>query len=177
MTTIDPNTTLTEATNYLRENFDKGAKCPCCGQFVKRYKRKLNASMAYVLILIDRWDRCPMVGDYVQGGEYLHVPSYLAWSARRNPVMAAAIRGDWAKLKHWNLLAEWDTKRDDGSKRAGYYKMTSLGRAFVKGEIHAAAHIYMYNEDAQVDPDAPLISIRDALGVKFSYDELMKETT
>ena len=33
----------------LRENLDEGVTCPCCGQYAKRYKRKLNSSMAAAL--------------------------------------------------------------------------------------------------------------------------------
>ena len=46
--------TVKEAKTFLRKNFDQGIDCPCCGQFVKKYKRKLNSSMAYALILIGK---------------------------------------------------------------------------------------------------------------------------
>jgi len=37
-------TTILEAKQLLKDNFAQGIECPCCGQFVKRYKRKLNST-------------------------------------------------------------------------------------------------------------------------------------
>lgn len=183
-TKIDPSTTLTtlnEATEWLAERFDAGVHCPCCGQLVKRYKRKLNSSMAYVLILLFHREQYGLAGDadsFKTIGPYVHVPSYLVWCTRRTPAMAAATRGDWAKLVHWDLIeAMPGQEREDGSKRAGFYKVTAKGDLFVNNALLVPAHIYLYNQEVQAQPDdtqIPMVSIRDALGVKFNYAELME---
>lgn len=169
--------TIAEGREWLAERFDEGVTCPCCDQLVKRYKRKLNSSMAYVLILLYQWERNPPAGDYIQAGAYVHVPSYLVWATRRNPAMAAASRGDWAKLVHWDLIETMPgQKREDGSNRAGYYKITAKGCNFVRGVEKVPAHIYLYNQEVQATPDdasVPLVTIREALAEKFNYDELM----
>ena len=38
--------------NWLRANGHEGVDCPCCGQFVKFYKRRMNATLARCLIWI-----------------------------------------------------------------------------------------------------------------------------
>jgi hypothetical protein len=44
--------TITEAKDFLNENYKDGCICPCCNQTVKLYKRKLNSGMARVLRII-----------------------------------------------------------------------------------------------------------------------------
>ena len=48
--------TIKEAKEHLRNNFEEGIDCPCCGQFVKLYKRKLNSGMAATLIRIVKFN-------------------------------------------------------------------------------------------------------------------------
>ena len=40
---LDPaTTTLSQAKDWLRVRLDEGAKCPCCAQHAKLYKRNRN---------------------------------------------------------------------------------------------------------------------------------------
>src|SRR6185436_16063694 len=160
-------TTLEDAKQCLRIRFGKGAACPCCNQLVKLYKRSLNKSSAYVLLLM----ACYFRGDPVE--EWLHVPSYIAEMVADNPRRAAAVRGDWAKLKFWGLIEEKPDLRADGSPRVGYWKLTSLGRQFVKREVKVPSHVYVYNGEALQRSVEHMITIDDALGTEFSYDEIM----
>jgi hypothetical protein len=159
---------LEDAKKWLRTNFTKGATCPCCHQFVKLYKRPFNKSMAYVLLLI----ACYFRGDAVD--EWLHVPSYIAEMVSDHPRRAAAVRGDWAKLKFWGLIEEKPEKRDDGSPRVGYWRLTPLGNQFVKRQVKVPSHVFIYN-GAPLPKRASddLITIDDALGTEFKYSEIM----
>ena len=161
--------TLEEAKKWLRARFGKGATCPCCNQFVKLYKRPFSKSMAYVLLLME----CHFRGDPVE--EWLHVPSYIAEMVSDNPRRAAAVRGDWAKLKFWGLIEEKPEVRADGSPRVGYWKLTSLGRQFVKRQVKVPGHVFIYNGEALQRTVEHLITIDDALGTEFSYAEIMGE--
>lgn len=165
------DTTLEEAKKWLRVRFGKGAACPCCNQFVKLYKRSFNKSMAYVLLLIE----CYFRGDAVE--EWLHVPSYIAEMVADNPRRAAAVRGDWAKLKLWGLIEEKPEVRDDGSPRAGYWKMTALGRQFAKRQVKVPSHVYIYNGEPLKRTIEHEITIDEALGTEFRYDEIMGDST
>lgn len=162
--------TLDEARAWLQANLREGETCPCCGQFAKIYKRPLNASMALALILMEKRFRTD--------DSWLHVPSFLA-DGNLSPKMKAAIRGDWAKLKYWGLLEESPLERPDGSDRAGFYKITNLGRDFVGARVSVAKYVFLYNQtllglsDGNYAP-AELTWIVDALGEKFNYAELME---
>lgn len=160
-------TTLEEAKKWLRVRFGKGATCPACNQFVKLYKRKLNKSMAYVLLLMDSHFR----GDVVE--EWLHVPSYIAEMVSDHPRRAAAVRGDWAKLKYWGLIEEKPDVRADGSPRVGYWKLTPLGRQFARRQVKVPSHVYSYNGETLQRTVEEMVTIDDALGTEFSYDEIM----
>ena len=132
----------------------------------------MNKSMAYVLLLLARYYRRADV----QPDEWLHVPSYIAEMAASNPRRAAAVRGDWAKMKLWGLIEEKPGTRDDGSSRMGYYRMTDLGRQFVARAVRIPAYVYIYNGEPLKRPGRPveeLITIDEALGKDFSYAEIM----
>ncbi len=162
---------LEEAKRWLRERFSKGAPCPCCNQFVKLYKRSLSKSSAYVLLLIARYYRRVEV----RQDDWLHVPSYIAETAVGNPRRAAAVRGDWAKMKYWGLIEEKPGSRDDGSPRVGYWRLTQLGRQFVAREVKVPAYVYIYNSEPMQKTVEEMITIDDALSTDFSYAELMAE--
>lgn len=162
-----PRASLEDAKTWLRARFGKGATCPCCNQFVKLYKRPFNKSMAYVLLLME----CYFRSDPAE--EWLHVPSYIAEMVSDHPRRAAAVRGDWAKAKYWGLIEEKPDVRDDGSPRVGYWKLTPLGRQFVRRQVKVPSHVYIYNGEALQRAVEDQITIDDALGTEFNYDEIM----
>lgn len=164
-------TTLEDAKKWLRARFGKGATCPCCRQYVKLYKRALSKSSAYVLLLMS----CYFRGDSAE--EWLHVPSYIAEMAGDNPRRAAAVRGDWAKLKYWGLIEEKPDVRADGSPRVGYWKLTPLGRQFVNRQVMVPAYVYLYNGEPLQRTVEEMITIDDALGTEFSYAEIMGDAS
>lgn len=160
--------TLPEAKRWLSENLDQGAECPCCLQVAKVYQRKITASSAYALILIYRYFQKR------DSAEWLHVPSYLNEQGLP-PRVAAAIRGDWAKLVHWDLLEQRDDERPDSSRRVGEYRITDLGRQFVQGNVKVRKYVYLYNGGQIRRKGAQeTVDIHQALGERFSYAELMR---
>ena len=168
-----PKASLEDAKKWLRARFAKGAPCPCCQQFVKLYRRPFNKSMAFVLLLIARYYR-----RYdVRPEEWLHVPSHINEVVASNPRRAAAVRGDWAKLKFWGLIEEKPETRADGSPRVGYWRLTELGRKFVNREVKVPSHVFIYNGEALERSVEQQITIDDALTTDFNYSEIMGEAT
>lgn len=149
--------TLKEAKEYLKSNIGEGTKCPCCGQFVKLYTRKLNSSMAYALILIYK---SPFQG-------FFHVEDYL-----KSINCPSSIRGDFAKLRWWNLIEQFKGEREDGSKRVGHYRITTLGKNFTRGFCTVKESIRLYNQGFY-GFSGNEIDIKRALKNKFNYNELM----
>lgn len=147
--------TLAEARDTLRANLDDGSKCPCCDQFARRYKRKLNSDMARSLILIV--------------DEYLHEPHDTSWV----DIQEIDVRGgDYAKLRHWGLL-ESRPNDDDTKRTSGLWRPTELGIDFAQGRARMPSHVYIYNNKVDGFTDST-ITIREALGDAFDYAELWK---
>jgi len=164
MFSANDETKLDEARAWLSARLDKGAECPCCSQLAKIYRRPINSSMAYVLILIERRFR--------EAQDWLHVPSYLN-ELGLEPKVAAAIRGDWAKLVHWGLLVEMPGERPDGSTRVGFYKITESGIEFVRDNKRVPKYVYIYDGAVLPRECEEMVSIQDALAEKFDYSKLM----
>jgi hypothetical protein len=104
---------------------------------------------------------------------WLHVPKHLAaqkWLPAS--VRASWHGGDWSKLRHWGLIESKPDERADGSTRVGFYRITDLGRQFVEREVKVPKYAYIYAQTF-MGLDLPYITIDEALGTKFSYDELM----
>jgi hypothetical protein len=130
---------------------------------VKRYQRALNGSMACVLLLL-RKDL------EVDGPEWVHVQEFLA---RRKLPPGVAASGDYAKLRFFGLLEKKAERREDGSDRNGFWRITRKGEQFADGLIQSPKFVYLYDNAPLPAPDAPLVWIDEVLGDKFSYAELM----
>jgi hypothetical protein len=156
----------------LRSSLDDGAKCPCCGQFAKRYRRKLNSAMARWLIALAQL--------HALGHEWVHISWVAAvvggvapWAAQAKPVGLSPIgSGDYAKARYWALVVDRPSA-DQAKKDSGYWRLTDTGRAFVEGTIKLHAYAVLYNNVCE-GFEGGLVSIVDALGAGFDYDELMR---
>jgi len=137
------------------ENLDKGFVCKCCGSFVKQYTRSFNSNMALCLMLLYRYN---MNG-------FVKVEDFLIKNGHKRC-------GDFSYLVHYRFLEKQGGKRDDGSKRNGYYRLTSLGTFFVEGKVKAKKKFIILNNKLQ-GFSGDEISIKEALGKRFSFDELM----
>ena len=146
--------TIAEGKQLLRAQWEKGVSCPCCGQFVKLYKRKLNSNQARDLIRLYR----------KSGGNtevFVHVSQF---SMDRG--------GDFAKLAYWGLTT--DAPNDDKNKRtSGMWRITEAGIDFVNGKSTVPKYTFTYNSKS-VSQSQARIDIYKAIGTRFSYSELMR---
>jgi hypothetical protein len=146
-----------QARDAFEAELGKGTECPCCGRFGKEYRRKLNSGMALTLIRIYK----------SQQREWIHVKEYLRMHEYKNS-------HDWTLLKYWGLLEPKIAQRDDGSDRNGFHRITQKGIDFVEAKINVQSHIFLYNSGF-LGFSGNMVSIRDALGRHFNYDELMEK--
>lgn len=150
---------------------DKGCNCPCCGQYAKLYRRSLTSAMALALVQIYHYFR----QHHWKG--WLHVPEHLAAQKSVPPRIAAGWHGgDWSKLRYWQLIEPQPGERQDGSPRMGYWAITELGRQFVEREMKVPKYFYIYAQTF-MGLDLPYITIDEALGTTFNYDQLMGNAT
>jgi hypothetical protein len=163
---LPEDATLAMARAWLGKQLLDGATCPCCEQHAEVYKRPLTSSMAYVLCLLFRFHR---------SGFPVHVPTFILQHITKASV-AAAVRGDFAKLRYWGLLEEVLGERPDRSTTQvsiGYWKITPKGVAFVEGMSRVPSHVYLYNGERIDKHVETTVDIHEALGTRFHYDEVV----
>lgn len=146
--------TIETAKEYLHENWREGVDCPACSQLVKLYKRKLTSGMAKALIRL-----------YLEANksttEFIHITQ-----------LGHLNGGEFAQLKRWGLIL--DEPNDDTTKRtSGMWSITKKGVSFVQGKLEVPKYIFTYNM-LNIEVSEEKTDIRDALGNKFDYEELMQ---
>lgn len=151
--------TLKEAKQQLRDNFEKGTDCPCCGQFVKRYKRKINSGMAIFLVGLYRLDKKDTRNVFTNEEIYGEVG--VKQGAR-----------DHAAMKHWGLIVEPDIEVPEAKRKNGLWAITQLGRDFIEGKITLPSHLFIFNSKC-IGFTHTQTTIQDSLGKHFNYQELM----
>tara|TARA_Y100000310_G_C20329247_1_gene644470 strand:- start:191 stop:715 length:525 start_codon:yes stop_codon:yes gene_type:complete len=157
--------TLQDAQEWVEDHREEGVECPCCGQFAKVYRRSVNGAMAHALILIAFGTK---VGEADADG-WLHVPTFLCQKTTRVTVRG----GDFAKLRYWGLLEEKPGMvRDDGSKRAGFWRITEKGLHFVLKKVKIPKYALIYN-NSMIGFAGPDVGVVECLGKKFDYSALM----
>lgn len=148
-----PDTSLADAKQWLREQLDGGAPCPCCTQFAKVYRRKITSRQVRALIRVWR----------SAGTDWCHVTTV-------HPSLAGD-GGELSRLRYWGLLEEADERREDGG-RAGWWRVTDRGEQYVLGRTTVPKYAHIYDSRC-LALSGDLVSVRDALGTKFNYAELM----
>ena len=142
------NWTLGQSKKWLRSEIrDKGATCPCCQQFAKVYVRRLHSGMTRALIHM-----------------YQHRDDDNKFDIT---VHLTTNKGDTSKLRYWGLIEH------DPLDKEGVWKITALGRGFVRGVKRVPSHVELYNGQF-LKLTGPEITIRQSLGNKFDYNELMQ---
>lgn len=132
-----------------------GVACPCCGQWVKTYRRVLNSQMAHFIIRLYRH-----LGK--TGNEYALSRDFLDAGHKAS--------SDGTYLRLWNLIRP---HRDDrGRTIKGEWGITPEGVAFVDARMTVNQAVYIRaGKVLRFDKDQT--DIKEALGRKFDYDELM----
>ena len=159
--------TLQEAKDYLKANWEKGTDCPCCGQFVKLYKRRLNAGACRALIFMYRLERDRQVDEEWDG--WIHVQQDFAKYFRVN-----ANSMDYSQAQWWELIESKPNVDDPTKKDSGYWKLTPRGKLFVQNKLEVMSHAYLYN-NKRLGFTGNKITVETGLGKKFNYQELMSE--
>jgi hypothetical protein len=152
----DANVPLKDVREHWRRVIEAdGGYCPCCDRWGKIYRRPLNASMARALV----W----LVNAQHRGDGWVHVPSSAPmWLLRTQQLPA---------LWMWNLVVGYREKKSKLTT-SGLWQPTRLGMLFASDQASVKRYVYVYNNEV-LETDGEEISIRDALGDKYNYDEIM----
>lgn len=156
----NPGPTLAQARAQFYENLRDGTTCPCCDRYAKMYKRNLNSAMAATLIgMYKAWMRDP--------GSWIHMISVHNFGLPSR---------DYGTLEHWGLTEAKGETRKDGNPESGFHRITEKGRDFVEGKTLLRKYVFLYNNtrfDVNDESSFEEIGIKQALGTKFDYDQLM----
>ena len=147
--------TLNEAREYLGSKKEEGVACPCCGQYAKVYYRKFNRNMARFLMSLAKNSSVEKKWIHYKDCEY---------SSR-----------DYAGITYWGLASI--RKSDGETKRSsGYWLPTKKGVDFINGKIEIPSHVIIFTNKIDWSRggfSSTHISIEDALGEEFSFEELL----
>ena len=138
-----------------KDRYDNGFVCNICGSYVKRYTRKFNSNMAIAMIALLKHSN----------GKYVSLEKFLADHGYQRC-------GDASYLIHYGFLERKVGQREDGSPKNGMYRLTGRGVMFCEGKIKAAEKFKILHNHFEGFSGKD-ITIQDALGTKFNYQELM----
>jgi hypothetical protein len=137
-------------TGKLKAN--PGVECPACRQNVAMSVRPFDAKMARLMLAMYRGD---------------------PYGWHHTPSLTGDKGGDSVKSQHWGLIEGRDGEKADGNPRNGFWRLTELGRRFVRGEVTIPRWALLYNEERHA-LDGPPITIQEALGTDFNYNEIIR---
>ena len=150
----------------MRDRWGEGVDCPTCDQPARVYRRSLYGTQVRALVRLAKRAE-------VTQNDWVHMTKYLkAWQD------TSSQGGDPARLAFWGLLEKQPGEREDGSKRVGYYRVTDLGFAFVRGEVRVPEWLYFYSGHVVEHPGgevAPHVTVREVMGDNFDYRMIASE--
>jgi hypothetical protein len=85
------------------------------------------------------------------------------------------IGGDFAKLRHWNMIEERVKDPSEDKRSSGFWRITEEGIAFARGRAKAKKYIW-FLKNRPMDLPVELVEIRQCLKDPFSWFELMEAT-
>lgn len=149
-----PSLAEAKAEFYASAREPAGTICPCCDRFGKIYAVKLNAGMANTLLWL------------YQNQGFQHLPT----AAPRHVISTNSV----GKLAAWGMAEAQPNDDDPSKKHLGIWRITAAGIDFVEGRSRAWSHVIHYNQTVMGFREDKKITISQALGRPFHYQELMR---
>ena len=146
---------VSNAREQVYAGLDEGVDCPTCDQFSKRYKRKLSSGMARSLIVL-----------YTLAGR-----GSSKWVRISEVLKVMEVSPEMSKVSLWGLC-EASQNEDESKRTSGLWRVTDKGIDFVLGKSSLPARVVIYNNTCE-GFEGNQVTIHQALGSKFNYDELM----
>jgi hypothetical protein len=97
----------------------------------------------------------------VAGLDWVHIPTALPSKSREE-----------GKLAYWGLVEEATEPREDGG-RAGWWRITKKGEAFLRREIMLPKYALVYDAKHLGFDETKMVDIGECLGDHFDLAELM----
>jgi len=151
---LGPGGSLSEARQKFYSKLeDGGMDCPCCDRLGKVYRRRIHAAMSVGLIRL-----------YRRGTDWVKIVTIIP---EHN------FQADFTKLRFWGLIEAMDG-RTATENATGHWRITEKGALFAKGYLSVPAYAAIY-DNRLLRLEGEPVDVREALGTKFDYAELMGE--
>jgi hypothetical protein len=149
--------TLLEARAWLRERLAGGETCPCCDQRAKVYERPLTSVAARAVIALWRTHRT----------RFGHMPT-----VAQHHLADVQSQGGYLVLgAHWGLIQS-ESAALTGGGRAGFWRVTNFGEAWIHGRTAVPAKAVLYNGACRELVGRP-VTVFDVLGTRFDLARLL----
>lgn len=146
---------LKEAKQIVFDGAQEGVDCPCCGMYVKEWKKTIISVAAASLI--------KLVQLFEKEEKFYHLSEFNVLESDRN----------FSQLVLWDLVEAMSN--DNPHKRAsGMYQPTKIGVLFAKGDVDVKKYVHTLN-NRLLKSSGDRIDIVDALGKKFDYAKLVED--
>lgn len=156
---------LAEARAWLHDRLDDGAQCPCCDQHAQRYYRTLNSGICrWLLALVSL---SPEVSPC-----WVSTKSVIQHAAARRGFGSSLGSGEAPSLLPFWELIECRPNEDPDKKHSGVWRPTQKGYDFAHDRVKVPRRAVVYNNVLD-RLEGNMVGIRECLGKRFSYDELM----
>jgi hypothetical protein len=141
--------------------------CPVCERKAIRQKRGLNNGMASVLIAFNKAQR--------DAEGYTHISDVREWRPDKladGKIQITDHVRDWVKLQLWGLLEKRPPGRTKDENSTGMWRITTAGHAFLQEKLKVPKYVHDYDNECK-EQSGPMFGLRDALGSKFNYWEII----
>jgi len=157
LVSISSDLDVRAAAEAFRAAIENGnvAVCPCCGRNGQVIRRTVHSSMAASLV----W----LVGVFRRTGDWVYIPD-------EAPRWLINTR-EWGRMRYWGLV-EPRPNIDNRKRTSGVWRPTQLGMDFSDGFVRIPKYVYIF-DDTIIERSGDMIHVKDALGKKFSYEELV----
>lgn len=125
--------------------------CSCCGRRVKAYQKKLQAKMVVYLI--------ELVAAYIRSKGWVNITTLPSYETEKQ-------RADYVALIYWGMLTFNEDEKNE-------FRPTKDGYDFVRGVVQIPSHCFQFNGEIFGYSKA-MVDVRQVLGDKYDYDELIK---
>lgn len=149
--------TVTEAREQVRLQAGDGVDCPVCFQRAKVYPRALTSVAVRALTAL-----------YLEHGRSAgHMPTIA-----KDRLRDVAHQGGYLVLsQYWGLMVDERSIRTDGG-RAGYWRVTDLGEAFLRGQRTVPKYALIYN-GVRLELRGDPVTAASLAGDSFDYQAIM----
>ena len=156
---MQPTVTLQDAKTQVREHADEGTTCPCCGRYVRVYRRTITKSQVEFLVDLYYAARVHSRRIGVRVEEL---------SIDVRTIQGQHMRGgDYSKLAYWNLIRR-------SEEHQGYWGITTLGIHFLRGITTVPRYAHVLDGEVQRF-STEMMTVDDARKEVFDLQRLLNQ--